>query len=130
MYTDIQAALMGARAAGGAIFRLPSAKKATAWRLRAYYYRTLLCEKDEAAHQIPGYSGTTEWDDVRLIIDPADPTGVRIEFGTIEGKLETFGGEQLEAPKGSAKAKTKPVAPVDADLLAAAESLVMEIDKS
>jgi len=130
MYHDIQSALIAAREAGGAVCRLESANKAISWRQRAYYYRKLLAENDERAHPIPGYVGSTEWDDMTLTIEASDPTGVRIEFGVVKGKLESLGGSPLARPTPAAKlSRKKPTTVADADLLAAAEGLAMEIDK-
>lgn len=132
MYHDVQLALTSARQAGGAIFRAETPGKATAWRQRAYYFRKLLAEADEAAHlNIPGYTGSTEWDDLTLTILPSDPTGVRIQFGVVQGKLESLDGGELPIMTVAAKIPRKrPSTPADAELLAAAESLAVEIDKS
>lgn len=133
MYHDIHLALTAAREAGGAIFRADSPGQATSWRLRTYYYRKLLADADVSAHgSIPGYSGSTEWDDLTLTINPADPTGVRIQFGVTRGKLESLDGGEISitSPKAEKKARRKADAPADADLLAAAQNLAVEIDKS
>lgn len=129
MYHDIAQALTSARAAGGAIFRAETAGKATAWRQRAYYYRKLLAAADEAKHAaVPGYYGSTEWDDVTLTIDPSDPTAVRIEFGVVRGQLEALDGSTISSAPVATK-KPKRTAEDEA-LLEIAKNFAVEIDRS
>lgn len=129
MYHDIAQALTSARAAGGAVFRAETAGKATAWRQRAYYYRKLLAQADEAKHAaVPGYFGSTEWDDVTLTIDSADPTAVRIEFGVVRGQLEALDGSTISSAPVAAK---KPrLTAEDEALLEIAKNFAVEIDRS
>lgn len=135
-YYEIQSVLSSARASGGAIYRIPDLPgqslggRARAWRQRAYYYRKLLAKLDHETHGgVPGYVGVTEWDDILLTADPADPTAVIIRFGVVQGTLESLTGEKLDALPVAPKAKKPATRIADSDLLAEAESLAMEIDK-
>lgn len=129
MYHDVAQAFTSARAAGGAIFRAETPGKATAWRQRAYYYRKLLAAADEAKHAaVPGYYGSTEWDDVTLTIDPSDRTAVRIEFGVMRGQLESLDGAAITS--APIEAKKPRLTAEDQALLDIAKNFAVEIDRS
>lgn len=94
-YHDVERVLATARKHGGLLYELQSPGKATHFRARVYYYRSLLMNaaRDRAGNP-PGFIPTTEWDDV--IIDTSDNFCI-LKFGEVEGKMTTLTGEKVDA---------------------------------
>lgn len=130
---DIVRIFTAAKAAGGARYRLNSPGQATNWKQRAYKFRRQLLRVKQSTMP-PGVLATTEWDDVVLMKDPADPNVILITFGTIQGQLTTMDGDQLSTPDGHVKMATavshsEPVADSADPLLAEALELAKGLEK-
>lgn len=125
-YYDVGQVLTAARKEGGGMYDLGTPKAATHWRMRAYYYRTLLADADARAHAgVPGYMPTTEWDDMTLTLQGS---AVVIEFGTVKGTLTNLQGKPLEV-KPLKKATPLIKADDDEDLYEQARRLAEEKGK-
>lgn len=106
-YADVKEILDTAHKAGGASYTLSSPNEALRWRQRAYYYRTLLFNRDSF----------TKYDSMKLRLSGKDNEIVHITFNTGQvGTLKSFDGKEL-----------KPVLEVDDKLLAAATKLAEEL---
>lgn len=112
-YALVDKVLRAARAAGGGQYTLPSRGAATNWRAKAYYYRRLLAEQDEAKNgNVPGYSGVSPFDDMSINRSPSDEATLIISFGLPGGVLRTADGELIDTNSVPAA----PAAPVGTDL--------------
>jgi hypothetical protein len=95
-YSDVVSVLSAARAAGGAVYELPPKAMARNWVARAYYYRKLLVKAArQRAGNLPGFTPSTDWDDMRLEVTD---TNVHITFREVVGVLRNAGGLKLEVP--------------------------------
>lgn len=66
-YFDIREVLDAAAGSGGGLYT-PIGESPFRWRARAYMFRTLLYERDEAT-DIPGYVPSTPYDRMKLTIE-------------------------------------------------------------
>jgi len=108
-YADVAIILEPARKEGGAEYTLDSHKEAVRWRQRAYYYRTLLYERD----------GFTPYDNMKLTIANAVVT---ITFIQVVGSLKTLDGKKLKPGEYILE-------DLDSDLMAAAEELAKQLEQ-
>lgn len=70
-YADVPQVLDPIVKAGGGTYRLPTARMATAWRQRAYYYRTLLRRELARTTNLKNYSPPTPYDSLTIFQDGA-----------------------------------------------------------
>jgi hypothetical protein len=112
-YLDVVQVLTAAREAGGVVtYELKSSGKAVMWRMRAYYYRTLLARTAAIrAGNVRGFVPTTAWDDMLL---EQEGNKVYISFGRVSGKITSEDGKEIEP------------APPPSDI-AAAETILREV---
>ena len=84
-YADVASILIPARKEGGAEYTLDSRKEAIRWRQRAYYYRTLLFQRD----------GFTPYDNMTLTLIGVGNV-IKINFDIAVGTLRTLDGKELK----------------------------------
>ena len=100
-YPDIPMVLDPIVAAGGGTYRLPTAKKATAWRQRAYHYRNLLRKELSRQSNLKGYVAPTIYD--TLIIRQEEELLTMTLGIKIEGEI-TLADGTTHVPEKSAPA--------------------------
>lgn len=131
-YIDVVEILTAARERGGVVtYELRSKGAALNWRMRAYYYRTLLTRAAiRRAGDVKGFVPTTNWDDMLLEVEG---NKVKISFGRIAGKLTDDKGKEIvpkflpkEAGAAEEMLASQPltIKQENADLLEAASSLL------
>lgn len=87
-YADVRAVLDAAIATGeDCMYRLPTAGKATSWRMRANVFMKLFREQS-GVHSSP-------YDGIKLVINGAATHIVHITFWKVEGQLSTAAGEEV-----------------------------------
>lgn len=95
-YPAERAVLDQALAMGGLNYTLPSPGQATAFRQRAYYFRTLLHKEMNiaAGHRLVG----TPYDAIRMVIKPEAPCVVTITLDTPAGIITPLSGGVIVPP--------------------------------
>lgn len=108
-YADIPQVLDPIVQAGGGTYRLPTARMATAWRQRAYYYRTLLRKELLRTTNLKNYSPPTPYDTLTIFQDEAL---LRIVLGVkIEGEI-TLADGTVHVPSSSMPAEPESDDPI------------------
>lgn len=103
------------------------------WRMRAYYYRTLLTRAARLrAGEVKGFIPTTNWDDMLLEVEG---NKVKISFGRVAGKLTDEKGKEIVpkflpkeegAAEGILASQPLTIVQQNADLLETASALLKE----
>ncbi len=112
-YADVAAILEPSREEGGAEYTLGSRKEAIRWRQRAYYYRTLLYQRD----------GFTPYDNMTLTLLGLGNV-VEINFDITKGILRSLKGKKIEPGEYTIPADSEAAD----ELTLAAEKLSKELE--
>ena len=95
-YDDVRAVLDTALEQGGGTYELPTYRKAVRWRMRAYYFRTLM-QKLEAENAMTSVTRVrTKYDCIVLSIED---NLVTIRLNKPEGTLRSPDGDEVDVGK-------------------------------
>lgn len=98
-FADIKKILDAALEHKGGTYRLPTKGKAVWWRQRAYTFRKLLRQREEARDIMKTGFYETPYDKMAMKISDDDPRTIIIFFPEPEGEFVPADGKELEAPK-------------------------------
>ena len=132
MYRDIKRAFDTCLIQGKITLAFPTGGKASHWRMRAYYYRKLLHEKQAIDFGEAIGSTQTEYDSIRMKIDKENPTRVELEEMPLEATILDAEGNEIALAEDFTKPESGAVPELNLDAVPdsdAIERAMKELDK-